>query len=209
MKQRQETTIPDIVVSRLPIYLRELTFMAQEGIAVTSSQELARRLRSGSAQIRKDLSYFGGFGKQGTGYQVEFLCQKLREILHLTRVWEIALVGAGDLGRALIHYGEFIEHGFRISLVFDNNPQKIGQRLGELTIMSTEVMKDEVRRQGIKIGILAVPASAAQKVAEELVEAGVGAILNYAPVTLSLPAGVRVQYVDPVIHLQRMTFYLK
>ena len=208
MKERRSAQAPDIVVSRLPLYLRALTFMAAEGIEVTSSDELARRLGFGSAQIRKDLSQFGEFGKQGTGYRIDFLRQKLQEILHLGQLWEVALVGAGDLGHALVHYGGFIEEGFRISLVFDNNPQKVGRDLAGLTVLPISTMKEEIRRHQIRIAIIAVPASVAQKVTAELIEAGVQAVLNYAPITLQVPAGIRVQYVDPVVHLQRMTFYL-
>ncbi|MGC8826004.1 MAG: redox-sensing transcriptional repressor Rex, partial [Anaerolineae bacterium] len=171
--------------------------------------ELAQRLGISSAQIRKDLSFFGEFGKQGTGYNVEFLRNKIKEILNLTRIWDVALVGAGDLGHALVHYGGFLGQGFRISLVFDNNPQKIGQEIAGLVIQPASRMKELIRQQGIQIAIIAVPASAAQKVTDELVAAGVRAILNYAPITLKVPPDVHVQYIDPVTRLQHMTYYLK
>jgi len=197
-----------VVIARLPLYLRALNFLNEEGVAVVSSSELATRLGLSAAQIRKDLSHFGDFGKQGSGYGVAFLQDKVREILHVHRVWDVALVGAGDLGHALAHYGGFIGQGFRIKLVFDNNPEKVGGELGGLRILSTGVMKEEVRRQQIRVAILAVPAVAAQRVADELVEAGVLAILSYAPITLQAPPHVRVQYMDPVEHLQHMTYYL-
>jgi redox-sensing transcriptional repressor len=209
MKDRDKSGVPDIVVSRLPLYLRALTFMAEEGIEIAPSADLAERLGISSAQIRKDLSHFGEFGKQGTGYRVDFLSRKLKEILNLTESWEVALVGAGDLGAALLHYGGFIGHGFRISLAFDNNPLKIGQEIAGLTILPSRTMKEVILRSGIKIAIIAVPTTAAQAVTEELMDAGIRSILNYAPITLNVPPDVRVQYIDPVSRLQHMTYYLR
>lgn len=209
MPPKNKVEVPDIVISRLPLYLRALNFLAEEGVETISSAELAQRLGISSAQIRKDLSFFGEFGKQGTGYNVEFLRKKIKEILNLTRIWDVALVGAGDLGHALVHYGGFLGQGFRISLVFDNNPQKIGQEIAGLIIQPASRMKELIRQHGIQIAIIAVPASAAQKVTDELVAAGVRAILNYAPITLKVPPDVHVQYIDPVTRLQHMTYYLK
>ncbi len=202
------TNVPDIVIGRLPIYLRALEFLAEEGQQITSSQELGKRLGISSAQIRKDLSHFGEFGKQGTGYDVQFLSEQLKRILNVTQKWEIVLVGAGDLGRALTHYSGFKDRDFHIAAIFDNNSQKIGTKLGSLEIRDTATLSTFVRENHIQIAIIAVPASAAQAVADTLIEAGVRAILNYAPITLSVPPGIRVQYIDPVIHLQRMTYYL-
>jgi len=207
--KEQNVPAPDVVVARLPLYLRALNFLTEDGLGVISSSDLAARLGLSAAQIRKDLSHFGDFGKQGSGYNVAYLRNKLREILNLEDIWDVALVGAGDLGHALAHYGGFIGQGFRIRLVFDSNPQKVGRDLGGLTVFSTNVMKEEIRRRQIRIAILAVPAVAAQRVTDDLVEAGVGAILNYAPITLMAPADVHVQYMDPVAHLQHMAFYLK
>ena len=205
----QSRTVPDIVVGRLPIYLRALTFMQQDGREITSSQELAERLGITSAQIRKDLSHFGEFGKQGTGYHITYLVGQLKVILKLKHDWPVALVGAGDLGRALARYGGFAPKGFRVAAVFDNNPKKIGARIGELEILDAARLSKVVRGMAIRVAIIAVPAQAAQSVANQLVEAGVGAILSYAPITVSVPSGVRLQYVDPVVQLQRMTFYLE
>ncbi len=201
-------TIPDIVIGRLPIYLQALTYLAEEGREVTSSQELGDRLGISPAQIRKDLSHFGEFGKQGTGYQIAFLRAKLREILKVDRVWDVVLVGAGNLGHAIANYGGFLGRGFHIAAVFDNDPAKIGQPLGRLTVHDIREMPTVVREHGWQIAILAVPAAAVQGVAETLIEAGVRCILNYAPITLNVPAGVRVQHLDPVASLQRMTYYL-
>lgn len=201
-------TIPDIVIGRLPIYLQALTYLAEEGREVTSSQELGDRLGISPAQIRKDLSHFGEFGKQGTGYHIAFLRAKLREILQVDRVWDVVLVGAGNLGHAIANYGGFLGRGFHIAAVFDNDPAKIGQPLGHLVVRDIREMPTVVSEQGWQIAILAVPAAAVQSVAETLIEAGVRCILNYAPITLNVPAGVRVQHLDPVASLQRMTYYL-
>jgi redox-sensing transcriptional repressor len=200
--------IPDIVVGRLPIYLLALQHMLQEGRQFTSSQELGERLGISAAQIRKDLSQFGEFGKQGTGYNITFLSDQLRRIMNLDRTWDIAVVGAGDIGHAIAGYQGFAHRGFKVSLIFDNDPAKVGQKLGEYEVHSTEKMVDMIQKMGVKVAMLAVPASAAQQAADRLIEAGVKAILNYAPITLNLPEGVRVQYIDPLIHLQKMTYYL-
>lgn len=201
-------TIPDIVVGRLPIYLRALSFLVAEGREITSSQELGDRLGISSAQIRKDLSHFGEFGKQGTGYDISFLRDQLQRILQVDRIWDVVLIGAGDLGHALAHYGGFSGRGFRIAAVFDNDPDKVGQPLANLVIQDSQDLVDVVRQQAIHVALIATPASGAQPVADALVSAGIRAILNYAPITLTVPHGVRVQYIDPVAHLQRMTFYL-
>ncbi len=200
--------IPDIVIGRLPVYLRALTRLEVEGQEVTSSHELGRRLGISSAQIRKDLSHFGGFGKQGTGYQIAYLVEQLRQVLKVDQEWEVALIGAGDLGTALLHYKGFSDRGFRIACVFDNSPQKIGKKIDNLDIYAISDMQTIIRERGIKIAMIAVPAEKAQEVADKLIEAGVQAILNYAPMTLNVPSEVKVQYIDPVVNMQRMTFYL-
>jgi redox-sensing transcriptional repressor len=187
-----ERIVPDIVVGRLPRYLQALERMLHEGIQTASSQELGERLGISAAQIRKDLSHFGEFGKQGTGYSVEFLIEQLRNILNLNRVWDLALVGVGDLGSALARYQGFTNRGFRIVLAFDNDPQKIGKRIGNLTIHDSAHMVEMIRQAGVKIAMLTVPASAAQEVTNTLIEAGIRAILNYAPINLIVPEGVIV-----------------
>jgi redox-sensing transcriptional repressor len=202
------SNIPDIVIGRLPVYLRALTRLAQEGREVTSSHELGQRLGISSAQIRKDLSHFGGFGKQGTGYQIAYLVEQLKQVLKVDQEWDVALVGAGDLGRALAHYKGFSDRGFRIVLVFDTAPQKIGTHLEGFVIQPLDDLAKVIRERGIKIAMIAVPAEAAQEVADRLIEVGVKAILNYAPINLNVPADIHVQYIDPVVHLQRMTYYL-
>jgi redox-sensing transcriptional repressor len=200
--------VPDIVIGRLPIYLRALNYLLAEGQTITASKDLALRLGISSAQIRKDLSHFGEFGKQGMGYDIAHLRDQLRSILKADRVWNMALIGAGDLGHAIAHYAGWEGKGFRIICVFDNNPQKIGRNLGRFQICDIATLAERVRELEVEIAIVAVPAQAAQSVVDKLVEAGIGAILNYAPITVKVPAGVQVQYIDPVIHLQRMTYYL-
>jgi redox-sensing transcriptional repressor len=202
-------SIPDIVVGRLPFYLRTLRTLAAEGMEITSSSELGARLGLTSAQIRKDLSYFGEFGKQGLGYNIPFLVGQLRRILKVDRVWAVALVGAGDLGRAIAHYHGFQDRGFTIRLVFDSDPAKVGQILEAFTVESMDTMVEKIRAEKIHIAMIAVPAPAAQKVADLLIKAGVKAILNYAPTTLSMPRGVSVQNIDPAAHMQHMTYYLE
>jgi redox-sensing transcriptional repressor len=203
-----EKAIPDIVVGRLPLYLRALQRMVQESRQVTSSQELGERLGISAAQIRKDLSQFGEFGKQGTGYHIEYLVEKLREILKVDRTWDIAVVGAGDIGSAVARYGGLANRGFCIAMVFDNDAQQVGTKVGEFVVQDSTNMAAAIREAGIKVAMLAVPASSAQEVADELVKAGIEAILNYAPISINVPNGVHVQYIDPAIHLQRMTYYL-
>jgi redox-sensing transcriptional repressor len=200
--------VPDIVIGRLPVYLRALTHLLDEGQQITASRDLAKRLGISSAQIRKDLSHFGEFGKQGMGYDVTYLLEQLRGILKVDRQWDMVLVGAGDLGHAIVQYGGFQGRGFRVACVFDDNPQKIGRYLGQFEICDASDMSERLEEMGIKIAIVAVPANAAQAVVNALVKGGVKAILNYAPITVSVPSGVHVQYIDPVIHLQRMTYYL-
>ncbi|MBM3150701.1 MAG: redox-sensing transcriptional repressor Rex [Chloroflexi bacterium] len=201
--------IPDIIIGRLPIYLRALRYMQETGQQTTNSQELGERIGISAAQIRKDLSQFGEFGKQGTGYRISFLVDKLREILNIEKVWEVAVVGAGDMGHALARYQGFANRGFHITMVFDNDPAKIGEQIGDLTVLDASNIVKTVRNAGIKIAMLTVPAAAAQAVANLLIEAGVKAILNYAPISLSVTPGVRLQYLDPSIGLQRMTYYLE
>jgi redox-sensing transcriptional repressor len=200
--------IPDIIISRLPVYLRALQRMADSGMKTTSSQELGEHVGISAAQIRKDISQFGEFGKQGTGYSIQFLLDKLREILKVNRIWDVVLVGAGDMGHALANYQGFVNRGFRVVAIFDNNKDKVGKKVGDFTIEDTEKMVERIKALGVKMAMLTVPASAAQGVADKLTQAGVKAILNYAPITLNVPNNVKVQYIDPSIHLQRMTYYL-
>jgi len=200
--------VPDIIVGRLPIYLRALQGMAEKGMRTTSSQELGEHVGISAAQIRKDISQFGEFGKQGTGYSIPYLIDKLREILKVNRMWDVAVIGAGELGHALSHYQGFTDRGFRVAMLFDNDPSKIGKKVGEFIVEDSANMVERICSAKIKIAMLTVPAVAAQAAADKLVQAGVRAILNYAPVSLNVPGNVHVQYIDPATHLQRMTYYL-
>lgn len=201
--------IPDIVIGRLPLYLRALTYMAEEGNkSTTSSHELGQRLGISSAQIRKDLSHFGEFGKQGTGYHVKYLIEQLRHILHLEQEWPVVLVGAGHLGHAIGQYPGFKHRGFHIKWIFDNDPEKIGEVMDGLVVQDISQLGAVVREEKIKVSIIAVPASAAQEIADLLIDAGIQSILSYAPINISAPPHVKVRYSDPVIQLQRMTYYL-
>ena len=202
--------IPDIVIGRLPIYLRELNRMAQvEHLATTSSQELGRRLDISSAQIRKDLSHFGEFGKQGTGYHIPYLIEQLSQILHLTKTWDVAVVGAGYLGHALVNYRGFNSRGFRVACVFDVDENKIGDLAGDIIVQHVDEMEATIKRLGVQMAILAVPTHVAQELTDRLVEAGVKSLLTYVPIHLTVPEGVQVSYSDPVVQMQRMTFYLE
>lgn len=200
--------IPDIIIGRLPIYLRALQRLAEQGIRNTSSQELGEMIGISAAQIRKDISQFGEFGKQGTGYSIPFLIERLQGILKVNRVWDVIIVGMGDMGHALARYNGFVNRGFNVVMLFDNDPERVGQRVNGLEVLDTNTLVDKVKENRIKVAMLTVPASAAQEAATLLVKAGVKAILNYAPIHLNVPKDVHVQHIDPATHLQRMTYYL-
>jgi redox-sensing transcriptional repressor len=180
-----------------------------DGVQTISSAELGANLGMTPAQIRKDLSYFGEFGKQGMGYDVKFLYDQLRQIMGVDHEWLAALVGVGDLGHAIARYGGFVRRGFKIAALFDQDPEKIGRQIGELEIVSMDKLPMVVRGLRIQLGIIAVPASYAQGVAELMVSSGIRGILSYAPIHLHVPKGVRVRYIDPVVTLQSMTYHLK
>ena len=199
---------PDIVIGRLPIYLRVLEHIASNGTRVTSSQEMGEHLGISPAQIRKDLSHFGEFGKQGTGYDVVYLRKQLQRILGLQQDWDVALIGAGAVGKAIMRYAGFRGRGFHIAAVFDNDDSKIGRKINNLKILHVNVLKRTIHQMGIRMAMITVPSEQAQKVADMLVEASVEAVLNYAPVNLIVPPEVHVQHIDPVVGLQHMTYYL-
>ncbi len=200
--------IPDIIIGRLPVYLRALQRMADMGLKTTSSQELGEHVGISAAQIRKDISQFGEFGKQGTGYSIEYLIEQLCEILKVDRIWDVVVIGAGDMGHAVVNYQGFTNRGFHIVAIFDNDKDKVGHVIGNFKVEDAETMIERIRSMGVKVAMLAVPAATAQAAADQLVQAGVRAILNYAPISLNVPHNVKVQYIDPSIHLQRMTYYL-
>ena len=205
----QSEQVPEVVVLRLPLYVRALTSLMDEGSEVVSSQQLGRRLQMTPAQIRKDLSYFGRFGKQGRGYNVTFLLEELRRILGLDRSWRACIVGVGRLGRAIINYPGFAPEGFSIVAVFDNDPTRIGTTLGGLKVQPMSELAETVESTDATIGIVAVPSTQAQSVIDQLVGTGLTGILNYAPVAPQVPDGTVLMNIDPVLSLQAMTFYLR
>lgn len=202
--------IPDIVIRRLPIYCRTLRHLLADGAETVSSDELAERIGVTAAQIRRDLSYFGRFGKQGKGYDVALLIEEIYRILNLDRAWDVALVGFGNLGQAIADYRGFEASSFRIAAIFDQDPAVVGLRNARGVLVQPESeISASVQALGIKMGVVAVPAGSAQAVADQLVEGGVRAILNYAPVTLKTPADVWVREIDPTGAMQSMTYYLQ
>lgn len=206
----QEPEIPEVVIRRLPIYARTLDELLGAGIGSISSNDLADKIGVTAAQIRRDLSYFGRFGKQGKGYDIALLLSEIRRILNLTQQWDVALVGFGHLGQAIARYRGFLESNFRIAAVFDDDATKIGQPVGidGLTVLPDSRIAEIVAARGIKIGIIAVPAAAAQRTAEMLVAGEIVALLNYAPVVLQVPDWICVRDIDPITMLQSMTYYL-
>lgn len=203
-----QNDIPDIVIRRLPLYARSLSYLYGEGIETVSSSDLGLRLGVSAAQIRRDLSYFGEFGKQGKGYNVAYLLAEINSILQLDREWPMALVGLGHLGRALLHYEGLAEQGFRIQALFDHNPSKVGQVIDDMEVYSMHDLPEVLSKAGIKIAIMAVPATGAQAAADALVSGGIEAILNYAPIIVQVPANVRIRHIDPIVALQTMTYYV-
>lgn len=207
--QETQQPIPDIVIRRLPIYIRTLKALADGGIASVSSEELADLIGVTAAQIRRDLSYFGKFGKQGKGYDTRFLATTISRILRLDRQWPVALVGLGNLGRAIANYRGFTPSSFSIVALFDRNPRNIGHVVNDMEILSDVHLSDTIARERIKIGIIATPRTYAQEIADQMVQGEVEAILNYAPVILKVPDYVTVREIDPVSALQSMTYYVQ
>lgn len=200
--------IPEGVIERLPLYLNVLIQLRQEGQATVSSARLGELTSVNPAQIRRDLTHFGSFGKRGVGYDVATLVERIQRILGSDHVHRLALVGAGNLGSAIASYDGLRQHGFLVTAVFDNDPAKIGTRLGDIVVRSIGELKRVVREQGIKIGVVAVPPSAAQEVTDLLADAGVRIILNYTPVIVRVPEGVTLHNTDPVHELLHTLYYL-
>jgi redox-sensing transcriptional repressor len=197
-----------VVVSRLPQYLRILNRLMEDGIMVVSSQQLGDKLQVTPAQIRKDLSYFGRFGKQGRGYSVRDLLDRLRQILGVNSYWNVAVVGVGRLGRAILNYPGFNPDGFHLVAAFDVNPGVVGEEVGGLTVNALADLHRVAVEKKISIAIVAVPVSQTQEVVDQLVACGVRAILNYAPIAPYVREGVRIRNIDPVLSLQSMTYYI-
>jgi redox-sensing transcriptional repressor len=201
--------IPPVVIDRLPQYARALSKLQEGGREVVSSQELGSMLGVTPAQIRKDLSYFGRFGKQGRGYNIRKLLDELRRILGLDRQWRMALVGVGKLGRAILGYGGFGPQGFRIVEAFDVDAGQVGEQIYNLTVKDVADLEKVLSENPVDVGIVAVPADVAQDVIDSLVKCGVRAILNYAPIAARVPPDIRIKRIEPVLALQSMTYYMK
>ncbi|PWI57076.1 redox-sensing transcriptional repressor Rex [Sulfoacidibacillus thermotolerans] len=205
----KELRISPSVIRRLPVYLRLVQELKELSIATISSQEMGDRLDLNPAQIRKDLASFGEFGRKGVGYNVAYLDWKLRQILNLDRQINVALIGAGHLGIALSNYARFQSERIKITAVFDRDPQKIGQKVGSLTVADAQDLPLYRQKYNLQMGIIAVPASAAQEVCDELVAAGIKVILNFAPANLRIPKGVHLRNTDVTTELQALAYYLE
>jgi len=197
-----------MTIRRLSVYTRCLLQLEEDGVKTVSSQELADRFNLNSAQVRKDLAYFGEFGVRGIGYYVSGLKAELQRILGLDREWPVALVGFGNLGSALFHYRGFARQGFRIAAIFDEDPSKIAHEVDSTPIFAARDLAREIKARGIQIAIVAVPIEAAQAVADQLVAAGIKAILNFAPARIKVARDVRLKNVDLSIELETLSFYL-
>lgn len=200
--------ISEVAVARLPTYNRALDGLHREGVEIISSDDLGERAGCSAAQIRKDLSYFGEFGKIGRGYYVEELKEAISHILGIDRTWNVALVGAGNLGSALLAYPGFRERGFKIVAVFDNDLRKIGKKWENVILQDISEMPEKTKEQDIEIGIIAVPAEVAQQVADMLVSSGIRAILNFAPARIVIPQGVNLLNADLSRDLERLSYFL-
>ncbi|MBI3979943.1 MAG: redox-sensing transcriptional repressor Rex [Chloroflexi bacterium] len=208
MEKTASNDIPEVVIRRLPVYARALAHLEQDGVSVVSSRELGEQLQVSSAQIRKDLSYFGEFGKQGTGYDVRHLMSEIRRILGVDRVWPMVVVGIGNLGSAIARYPGFVGQGFQIVGLFDSNPERMGRRVGDYVVQDLADLPDLVRERSVKIAVIAARAVEAQTVVDACVEAGIKAILTYAAKAVRVPPNVRIQYSDPTVSLQSLTYHL-
>lgn len=201
------TRIPRATVNRLPLFLRALDALLEDQTTV-SSKELAELIKENSAKVRKDLSFLGTYGVRGVGYNVEHLRFQIRRELGLTRIWPVIIVGAGNLGSALARYGGFTASGFTIVAIYDNDPDKIGTKVGEFTVGAMEDIRPDAQELGVEIGIIATPVPAAQQVAEQLAEVGFKSILNFAPMVLRVSPDVEIRRVDLSTELQILGYYV-
>jgi redox-sensing transcriptional repressor len=198
--------IPNPAVRRLSLYLRQLEAFKRKDRKTISSKQLGESLGLTDAQVRKDLAYFGQFGHPGIGYRVDELIAKVRQILGTDKTWNVLLVGAGNLGRALLAYRGFDAKGFRMVAVFDIDPAKVGKRQGAFIIQSPTELAETIQKNNIKLAIIAVPADNAQDVADQLVEAGIKGLLNFAPISLSVPQDIALNAVDLAVQLEQISF---
>ncbi|GGJ11943.1 redox-sensing transcriptional repressor Rex [Paenibacillus hunanensis] len=201
--------ISEAVVRRLPVYLRYLNELHAREVPTVSSQELGQKLDLNPAQIRKDLAYFGDFGRKGIGYDVSYLIEKIRHILKLDQQINVALIGAGNLGHALSNYNAYLQETMKIVAVFDSYEPKVGTKINTLTVKPMSDLAETIQAKGIRVGIITVPNTEAQHVADQLVEAGIEAILNFAPIILRTPPHVRVHTADFTTDLLSLAYYLE
>jgi redox-sensing transcriptional repressor len=207
MSERLGRRIPEPTVVRLPLYQRILLEMMRTGTDTISSAQLAALAGVNAAKVRKDLSHLGTYGTPGTGYDVEYLLGQIERELGLDRDWPVAVVGMGNLGHALARSQGFSSHGFRVAALFDSDPEKLGERIAGCTVRHLDELEAVAGSERLAIGVITTPATSAQDVAERMVSAGIGAILNFAPSVLNLPSHVLVRHVDLSIELQVLTFY--
>jgi redox-sensing transcriptional repressor len=203
----RDRAIPEATVGRLPVYLRALVDMAERGVATISSGDLAEAAGVNSAKVRKDLSYLGSYGTRGVGYDVAYLIHQVRRELGLTQAWPVLIAGAGNLGHALSNYRGFTERGFRVAAIVDNSPERVGERIGSITVEHIDRLAEVVGREEVAIGVICTPAGAAQEVADRFVAAGIRSILNFAPAVITVPDNTSVRKVDLSIELQILAYY--
>ena len=206
MDQLRPDLIPNPAVRRLSLYLRQLEGFKRKDRRTISSKQLGESLGLTDAQVRKDLAYFGQFGHPGIGYRVDDLISQVKRILGTDKIWNVLLVGAGNLGRALLAYNGFQAKGFRIAAVFDNDPKKVGQKIGGFTIQPLTQLQSTIQQQGIRLAILAVPAEAAQDLADLLASTGIRGLLNFAPISITVPPSVALNAVDLAVQLEQLSF---
>lgn len=201
--------ISEAVVRRLPVYLRFLNELRANQVLTVSSQDLGYKLSLNPAQIRKDLAHFGEFGRKGIGYDVSYLVEKINQILKLDKLINVALVGAGNLGRALSNYNAYVKDNMRIVAIFDEQSDKLGESINNLRVQPMKELAETVKVHGIRIGIITVPATSAQQVADKFIEAGIEAILNFAPVIIKVPDSIRIHHADFTTDLLSLAYYLE
>ena len=206
MDQPRPELIPNPAVRRLSLYLRQLEAFKRKDRRTISSKQLGESLGLTDAQVRKDLAYFGQFGHPGIGYKVDDLISEVRRILGTDKIWNVLLVGAGNLGRALMAYRGFASKGFQLAAVFDNDPSKVGKKQGTFTVQPLGDLETTIRAHNIKLAMIAVPADVAQDVADQLIDAGVRGLLNFAPVSLTVPAHIAINSVDLAVQLEQLSF---
>ena len=205
--ERSERGIPEATVARLPVYLRALTTLSDSDVSTASSEDLAAAAGVNSAKLRKDLSYLGTYGTRGVGYDVNYLRYQIAREIGLTQDWSVVIVGIGNLGHALANYSGFASRGFQVAALLDSDPERVGEVVGDLKISALEDLEGIVRGSAVAIGVIATPAAAAQDVCDQLVNAGVSSILNFAPAVLAVPGHVDVRKVDLSIELQILAYH--